>query len=301
MQTNTSNKCNINKRKYILWIYNTLFFSSVIIIFIFLFDNLNLIKSLQNINALSSPMENIQYDKIGINIDFVDSNDFLELVNNDYSINEDSSKYEIVSAFKVVAILTSDLVLNQKVLNETKKLFTDAKSLGFNDFFISSGYRTFEKQTELYENASDKTFVQKPNHSEHQTGLALDIAYKGTNISQMDEIKEGKWLMKNAWKYGLILRYPDGKSDITKISYEPWHYRYIGLPHAYYCYKNNLCLEEYIEFLKETDGYSIEIDGIKYLVFYEMPKNDIIQVPKDLNYEISSDNTGGYIITVKEN
>ncbi|NLB80486.1 MAG: M15 family metallopeptidase, partial [Clostridiaceae bacterium] len=95
-----------------------------------------------------------------------------------------------------------------------------------------------------------------------------------------------------------ILRYPKDKTEITNISYEPWHYRYIGIPHSYYCYENDLCLEEYISFLAEGSSYSISIDKINYTVYYATENDVFIDVPADKTYKLSSDNTGGYAVVV---
>ena len=87
-----------------------------------------------------------------------------------------------------------------------------------------------------------------PGTSEHQLGLALDIVDVANQV--LDERQENtevqKWLMKNSWKYGFILRYPTDKSDITGISYEPWHYRYVGKEAAKEIYEAGICLEEYL-------------------------------------------------------
>lgn len=118
---------------------------------------------------------------------------------------------------------------------------------------IISGFRSYERQKELYESylkidSKDMvdTYSAKPGHSEHQSGLAIDI-----NIADDSFIKtkEAKWLNKNAYKYGFILRYPKGKSNITGYKYEPWHYRYVGLCLAKKLYNkgNWITLEEYFE------------------------------------------------------
>ncbi len=91
--------------------------------------------------------------------------------------------------------------------------------------------------------------VAKPGTSEHHLGLAVDIV--DGNHQLLDETQEHtavqQWLMDNSWKYGFILRYPTGKSEITGIIYEPWHYRYVGVKAAGEIHRNGLCLEEYLD------------------------------------------------------
>lgn len=80
-------------------------------------------------------------------------------------------------------------------------------------------------------------------YSEHQTGLAVDINADGVNSTGNQVYK---WLEKNAWQYGFILRYPSDKEDLTGTAYEPWHYRYVGRNAAEEIYHQGICLEEYI-------------------------------------------------------
>ena len=90
--------------------------------------------------------------------------------------------------------------------------------------------------------------VAVPGTSEHQLGLALDIV--DLNNQNLDESQEStpvqKWLMEHSWEYGFILRYPNEKSEITGIIYEPWHYRYVGVDAASEIHKLGVCLEEYL-------------------------------------------------------
>ncbi len=117
------------------------------------------------------------------------------------------------------------------------RLFTDAKQAGLQLEF-GSGYRSASYQKVLYNGyvqsmgqaEADKSSA-RPGHSEHQTGLALDFT-RVDGSCHLEEcfgtLAEGKWLAENAYKYGFILRYPEGKELITGYMYEPWHYRYVG-------------------------------------------------------------------------
>ena len=98
--------------------------------------------------------------------------------------------------------------------------------------------------------ASDKVavWVARQKTSEYQLGFAVDIVSvknQRLDCSQEDTL-ESQWLMKNGWKYGFILCYPTNKSDITKVNYEPWHYRYVSKKHARKIYEMGVCLEEYV-------------------------------------------------------
>ena len=127
----------------------------------------------------------------------------------------------------------------------------DAKKKGFNIVAVST-YRSYEYQEKLYNNyVIDKGFYYadmasaRAGHSEHQTGLAVDIANESLDYDNFESTKEFDWMKENSHKYGFILRYPKGKFHITGFKYEPWHYRYVGIDIATYIYKNKLTLEEY--------------------------------------------------------
>ena len=112
-----------------------------------------------------------------------------------------------------------------------------------------SGYRSYQAQDTLYHNyvardgqAAADRFSARPGHSEHQTGLCLDVNYAG---DAFHDTPEAKWLEENSWKYGFIIRYPKGKEDITGFKYESWHIRYVGTDYAKLIHDSGLCLEEY--------------------------------------------------------
>lgn len=129
---------------------------------------------------------------------------------------------------------------------------------------ICSSYRSREKQQELFRNKINRLMAQGfsrndaeteaakvvavPGTSEHQLGLAVDIV--DLNNQNLDTSQENtpvqKWLMEHCWEYGFILRYPNEKSGITGIIYEPWHYRYVGRDAAKEIYELGVCLEEYL-------------------------------------------------------
>ena len=130
--------------------------------------------------------------------------------------------------------------------------------------FLCSAYRTQETQQSLYDNkvqrlinsgmSEDEAKVEAaktvaiPGTSEHQLGLAVDIV--DANMQDLTDDQENtetqKWLMANSWRYGFIHRYPNDKTDITGIIYEPWHYRFVGIANAKKIAATGLCYEEYL-------------------------------------------------------
>ena len=117
--------------------------------------------------------------------------------------------------------------------------------------YAGSGYRSYATQLTLYNNyvkrdgfAAAETYSARASYSEHQTGLAMDIAKKSDFISEGD--KEYDWLINNSYKYGFILRYPKDKEKITGYMYEEWHYRYVGKDTAKAVYDSGLTYDEFI-------------------------------------------------------
>ena len=115
-----------------------------------------------------------------------------------------------------------------------------------------STFRSSDYQDKLYNNYCLEKGIEyadmcsaKKEHSEHQTGLAVDVSDKNGDYDNFINTKEFEWMKNNAYKYGFILRYPKYKTDITGYMYEPWHYRYVGINIARYIYENNITLEEY--------------------------------------------------------
>lgn len=140
-----------------------------------------------------------------------------------------------------------------------------AEALGLRKIIVDSGYRPYEYQQVIFdksvaEKGLEETLrlVSLPGSSEHQTGLAIDIAYmdNGVYIEKTSDVDpEIMWLKENAHKFGFILRYPEGKEDVTNIQYERWHYRFVGVEMATILYAEGITLDEYYERV-EQENYS---------------------------------------------
>jgi D-alanyl-D-alanine carboxypeptidase len=146
--------------------------------------------------------------------------------------------------------------LRKEAAEALEKLFAGAKADGI-ELRAVSGYRSYERQVSIYNN-NVKTKGQEytdrvssvPGHSEHQTGLAIDVSSPSVG-NALEEVfgtsKEGQWLAEHAAEYGYIIRYPKGEDDITGYVYEPWHIRYVGTDLAPDVVKSGLTLEEYFD------------------------------------------------------
>ncbi|MFX3631724.1 MAG: D-alanyl-D-alanine carboxypeptidase family protein [Candidatus Pristimantibacillus sp.] len=236
---------------------------------------------------------------INIAADQVYQGDLL-LVNKKYPIRENSMRSDIVYLFgqedlvQGYGLLNAEIQLSESIALQFNKMVRAAGVDGAQHFLISSGYRDFAEQNLLYEEKGSD-YALPAGYSEHNLGLSLDI---GSTEGEMSKAPEGKWLQKKAWKYGFILRYPKDKTAITGIQYEPWHFRYVGMPHSAIMQEHNFTLEEYLDFLKESLSILTVVEGKEYTVsYYPISKDKKIEIPSDHQYEISGNNIDGVIVT----
>lgn len=177
--------------------------------------------------------------------------DYEILVNKDIGLNKTYIPLDLVD---VNSSYKEGILVNKKVLEQFLLMKQDAFGFGYK-IDIMSGYRDYSYQYYIYnkllkEKGLAYTFrsIAKPGHSEHQTGLAIDICVYRDNKCyiehEIEDMDETKWLIDNCYKYGFILRYPKDKEDITGYNYEPWHFRYVG-EIAEYLYKNKITFDEY--------------------------------------------------------
>lgn len=156
-------------------------------------------------------------------------------------------------------------MFDKRAISYLKDMISAIRKKGITNIWVQSSYRSYEKQEQLFLNKVEQykkkgkkqeeaeslaqTIVQRPEMSEHNLGLAVDF----NNVTNdFEKTKAFTWLQENAANYGFILRYPKDKQDITGITYESWHWRYVGEEHAKVMKEKNYCLEEYIDYLKGT-------------------------------------------------
>lgn len=154
--------------------------------------------------------------------------------------------------------------VDARIASALQVMLDDCRAAGLEPLICSS-YRTQQIQQSLFDDkvqrliaegyapnaaqAKAGTVVAVPGTSEHQTGLAVDLVDAGNQ--NLDETQEQtpvqQWLLAHSWEYGFVLRYPNDKSSVTGIIYEPWHYRYVGKDAARDMHEGGLCLEEYLQ------------------------------------------------------
>lgn len=191
----------------------------------------------------------------------------LLLVNSTNAAEENAQ--EIIS-------LSNGYEVDQRIVEDYTSFETAAASAGY-PLVMVSAYRSISYQEQIVSESITQNMSQygmseeearketmklmtEPGYSEHHTGLAIDVVdsdyFNRTAgnllVSGYGDEPGAKWIAANAAKYGFIVRYPVGKEDITKIDYEPWHLRYVGVENATYIAKHDLCLEEYLDLLKKA-------------------------------------------------
>ncbi len=215
------------------------------------------------------------------------------------NINEDQSLLLVNKNNTIPPNFTADLTdynkdglkMNSCMIEAFKHLSDDISTKFGESLYIMSGYRTAEEQLELYNNQGGST-AEIPGASEHQTGLALDVYVNNYAGYGFLKSEVGQFVNSECWKYGFIIRYPMLKSDITGIDFEPWHIRYVGIPHAEIIYKKGITLEEYSDLYDEGKFYEYG----DYIISRQTTKN--LTLPKEFqSCNISADNAGNYYIT----
>lgn len=155
---------------------------------------------------------------------------------------------------------------DSRAIGYLNDMISAMKNQGITNIWVQSSYRSILEQRKIFNDKVEKyknqgktneeakrlteKVINRPGYSEHNLGLAVDFNYVNNDF---ENTKAFKWLNENAEDYGFIFRYPKEKESITKVTYEPWHWRYVGKENAKEMKRLNLCLEEYVEFLKKEE------------------------------------------------
>lgn len=240
------------------------------------------------------------------------------LVNEDYPF-KNSSDADIVTLYdeknESYSVSGMEICLQSEAIEPLNNMLDDFyEATGHNDILIVAGFRTMEQQQALYDEDLERTgldtstLVALPGHSEHESGYALDFSlfFNDGTSGEYDGTGDYEWIDEHCADYGYILRYPSDKTEITKIQYESWHYRYVGKPHAYYIMQKGICYEEYIDEIKNYSADSpfeiVDSDGEAYAVYYVPAETEksVTYIPliSDKPYTISGNNSDGFIVTI---
>jgi D-alanyl-D-alanine carboxypeptidase len=175
------------------------------------------------------------------------------LINKEFGLPQDFVPLDLVKADMPLSP-RSNFPTVRKVAHDALKVMFEAALEAGVELWFHSGYRSYASQKLLYENyvvrygqQQADIFSAKPGHSEHQSGLAIDITSPSSSgpfaIAFGDSV-EGKWVARHAHEFGFVVRYPKDKTEITGYMYEPWHLRYVGINLATKLYNEGKVMEE---------------------------------------------------------
>jgi len=186
---------------------------------------------------------------------------------------------------------------------------------GWKEVTVCSGWRSGAEQKAIWDGALAERgeaftgkFVARPNHSEHQTGLAADLGIhapeKDALCPEFPDSGVCRALRQKAASFGWIERYPKGKEDVTQIAHEPWHFRYVGIPHAGAMERMNLTLEEYVEYVRRFPYGGEWLDcpsaqGTIQVCFLKADPCGTTRLTVDprFSHSVSGNNSDGFLIT----
>lgn len=196
------------------------------------------------INNNYSYLETVNYYYNRTKNDALLLNTNLVLINKQYMLSKNYTPPLINIDDYPVKVIKYNIKIQKQVLLNYIQMIND---LELYDLYIYSGYRSYERQIEIYNNSKNKSYVAKPGQSEHQSGLVLDVSIITHGLtSNFMYSREYYLLNKYCMNYGFIIRYPENKENITGYSFEPWHLRFVGRESSIYIMNNSLTLEEYL-------------------------------------------------------
>ncbi len=178
------------------------------------------------------------------------------LVNKFYQLDSEYKRDDLESVSLQYSY--SGNIVSKEVINAFEKMQNDVKDNLNKHLMINSSFRPYQDQEEIYRSFKLKgeeyadQYAARPGFSEHQTGLSIDItSLENPTADNFTKSEEYEWLKNNSYKYGFILRFPEGKEDITGYSTESWHFRYLGVDMATKVYESGITFDEYYAFYLE--------------------------------------------------
>lgn len=187
--------------------------------------------------------------------EILNSESLYVLVNKEYSIGE-YLPADLVTVDVSKVLENPEIWQMRKVAADALKYLFEAAAAEGLTLHSRSGYRSYQTQVQLFNNyvashgeVEANKFSSRPGHSEHQTGLSMDITSENIDFQLTEafgDTKEGQWVAQNAHRFGFIIRYPKGKTSVTGYIYEPWHIRYLGEELATAIYESGLTYEEFL-------------------------------------------------------
>lgn len=255
----------------------------------------------QTTDIPDSPPPESNAEKISgfTDISLVDSenigNGSLAVINSEYAPENFYTGLYTAESDDDIYFINSPSLISENVLPHLKDMINDYKYNTEKDNIII--YNT----TEEY----DENSLYTENYPESVSGYSFDIAINSSygEIIEYDGMDAEGWISENCQNYGFVTRYPQDKEDITGFEYSPYHFRYVGIPHAAVMKEKNLCLEEYTEYIKDftfDNPLEYTVNDTEYFIYYSKATvpSTTVYVPENCeSYDISGNNYDGYIVS----
>ena len=209
---------------------------------------LSMLDEYDDVRSMMEIVNTKRYKPLFSDIESVDmSKGDLILVNKYYQLDRDYVPEDLVDIDPSLGRGS----IREKVYEAYLDLLEDANKAGY-DLYVVSAFRSYDYQAGLYNKYLGMdpkevvdTYSARPGHSEHQTGMAMDVTLPGVSLDDFGKTDAAKWLASNCSRYGFIIRYPQDKIDITGYIEEPWHIRYLGKEVAQDVYAHKMTYDEY--------------------------------------------------------
>lgn len=215
-----------------------------------------------------------------------DTNQALILVNTQHPAGENF-------AAEIGEYKDSGVIMNKCVLDSYSRLSASVTKECNDKLFVSSSYRSYDDQVRVYAEEGPE-IAAVPGTSEHQTGLAQDVYVMYYGGGAFAKSEAGKYVNSNCYDFGYIIRYPYAMQDYTGFAYEPWHIRYVGLPHSQIIRDNSIVFDDYASLFEVGKYYKYE----NYLIA-RMPLDEI-RIPNGYtDITLSEDGLGYCFVTIK--
>ena len=208
----------------------------------------------------------------------------------------------------VFGITSDQMILSASILAPLNQMMEEFNEYtGVTNVVIRSAFRSLSGQRQIFDDMVRRwgrtgalLWAALPGHSEHHTGLAFDFGIRrGGQTEMFAGTGLYSWIPRNSHRFGFILRYPENKTSITRTNFEPWHYRYVGIPHASIMRANNWVLEEYIDWIRGytfEEPYTFIFNDIEYTIYFTSEL--YVKLPYDVDFKISGNNIDGFIVTI---
>ena len=230
----------------------------------------------------------------------------LSVVNESHEYRFPAGDVSLISVYEKrnnsYSVSDMGILLDEEVVEHLNMFLSEFSTIyGKNDIQVTSGYRSKQDQQSRYSSGSS---IFPGGYSDYHTARSFDLCIAPNDGMSSYYVPSGDytWIAEHADEYGFVVRYPDGKIDSTGVNPRSYTFHYVGVPHSVYMYEHDLCLEEYVELVRDypaTAPLTVKTEDGEWTVFYvamSTSGSTVINIPSCQEYTVSGDNIGGFIV-----